>query len=89
MNYFLFGELYFEPYLIFEVSTHLGSQWAIVKSKASRVTNMSVSSRTSWTLGGGRAIASPMKPIIGTEHFFVYAQNKVKFTIFLNISITL
>lgn len=49
--------------------TYLGSQWAIRKSKYSLVTNMSVSSRISWTLGGGRAMARDTAPNSGGAHF--------------------
>lgn len=43
--------------------SHFGSQWAILKSNPSLVTNMSDSSLTSWTEGGGRAMATPMNPM--------------------------
>jgi hypothetical protein len=42
---------------------YFGSQWAIVKAKVNLVTNMSFSSLTSCTLGGGKAIATPTYPI--------------------------
>ncbi len=45
------------------VPSYFGSQCAILKSKVSLVTNMSLSSRTSCTLGGGSAMANPMKPM--------------------------
>ena len=42
---------------------YFGSQCAILKSNPRRVTNISDSSLTSWTDGGGSAMATPMKPI--------------------------
>lgn len=51
------------------IDTYLGSQWAIRKSKYSLVTNISVSSRISCTLGGGSAIASDTAPNSGGAHF--------------------
>ena len=46
-----------------EFCTYFGSQCAILKSKLNLVTNISLSNLTSWTLGGGSAIATPIKPI--------------------------
>lgn len=46
-----------------QVTTYLGSQCAILKSKVNLVTNMSDSSLTSLTEGGGRAMASATIPI--------------------------
>ena len=51
------------PNLFTLSESYFGSQWAILKSNVSLVTNMSLSNLTSWTLGGGRAMASPMNPI--------------------------
>ena len=42
--------------------TYFGSQCAILKSKFNLVTNISDSSRTSWTEGGGNAIANATRP---------------------------
>ena len=52
--------------------THFGSQCNILKSKDNLVTNMSLSSLTSWTDGGGRAIARPMKPLTADEDGFLF-----------------
>ena len=50
-----------------EFYTYFGSQCAILKSKLNLVTNISLSNLTSWTLGGGRAMATPIKPITEDE----------------------
>ena len=50
-----------------EFQTYFGSQCAILKSKLNLVTNISLSNLTSWTLGGGRAMATPIKPITEDE----------------------
>lgn len=51
------------------IRTYFGSQWAIVKLKLIRVTNMSVSKRISCTDGGGKAIASATIPSSGAGVF--------------------
>lgn len=48
------------------MNIYLGSQWMILKSNARRVTNMSGSSRTSCTVGGGKAMAMAIIPSRGT-----------------------
>lgn len=49
--------------------THLGSQWTILKSKVTLVTNISHSSRISCTEGGGSAMASATIPKSGGGDF--------------------
>lgn len=52
-------------------ATYFGSQWAMVKLKLIRVTNISVSSRISCTDGGGRAMANATIPSSGGFDFRV------------------
>lgn len=51
--------------------TYFGSQWAIVKLKLIRVTNISVSKRISCTDGGGKAMANATMPNSGGCDFRV------------------
>lgn len=51
--------------------TYFGSQWAIVKLKLIRVTNISVSKRISCTDGGGNAMANATIPSSGGCDFRV------------------
>ena len=46
----LVSQKYLLGFTVVKICTYLGSQWAILKSKESRVTNMSVSNRT-WIFG--------------------------------------
>lgn len=51
---------------------YLGSQCAILRSKLILVTNISHSSRISWTDGGGNAIAMPTMPRSGGWDFLLW-----------------
>lgn len=61
-----------EPSRFIFCFTYFGSQWAILKSKLILVTNISHSSRISWTEGGGRAIAIPTMPSSGGWDFLFW-----------------